>query len=1215
MARLTHPFGRWALRLHLGTAFLLVIVGSYIAFTQPLNPQPTQASGSIWPWRADFNRHAWQYPLETNAFWRLPRVSADLKDVFIAEDGRSSWAVGSDGIILHSTDSGTSWQPQTSNTNETLNAVQFIGSQGWAVGYNGVILHSTDNGTNWQPQTSKINKNLSFVQFLGSQGWAVGENGVILHSTDSGTSWQPQTSNTNETLIGVQFIGSEGWAVGGNGTILHSTDSGNSWLPQTSHTKESLRFVHFSSNQGWAVGGNGVILHSTDSGANWQPQTSNTSAMLRAVQFTHSQGWAVGDNGVILHSTDSGANWQPQTSNTTEPLIDVQFIGSQGWAVGSNGVILYSTDRGTSWQPQTSQNNLSFNPTLDYSIYLAEVINNKGGFKNGLYAVQFNSSQGWAVGSNGVILHSTDSGTSWQPQTSSTAQRLMAVQFLGSQGWAVGANGTILHSTDSGTHWQPQTSNTKEWLYAVQFSGSQGWAVGANGTILHSTDSGTHWQPQTSNTKEWLYAVQFNGSEGWAVGSNGIILHSTDNGTHWQPQTSNTKEWLYAVQFSGSQGWVVGNHAVILHSTDSGTSWQPQTSHTNNLLMGVQFIDSQGWAVGNNGVILHSADSGTNWQPQTSNTTELLSAVQFSGSEGWAVGNNDVILHSTDSGAHWASALAKHSRWPAPWYYLLISAALALIMSIPSWQAQKKPSTLPKQDPDQAWQPGDTDRMAFMPIAAALCKVITFADSKPPLTVGVTADWGRGKSSLMAMLKQQLKLESYNCVWFNAWHHQDEANVLTSLLENIRQQLVPDFFTFSGFYLRLRLLKNRDGTAWAGFRLGLLFGIYFGVSALGGISNTQPITEGDLRNWFYQQLGRQEKLALNSADFQALCPDYPNKTGPAFSLEDCNVIQQQFIWLPPKVVANSAKANQIGSTDCQRRSELGDCVFLSLEQLEKTLETADALNHPLSSAQQNLLKQHHKLDQHKYADVGYVVYGLLASLWVMLMALVYTEITVLGENRLLKLFKPLSDKLSMDLSSLESTGQRKLYEQRFVSLLKVLAPRPLVVFVDDLDRCHKDQVVKVLEVVSFLMSANPSCFFVLGFYPEFVKACVGLSFSDIATEVIKEQASTNTLANEQQREREIFAHHYLQKLINLEAAVPTPKPEHIQLMLDNPPEPQPAKISQTLSLSLHWVLQKLDYLPGLLVLALGLQATMPLPSQTIMRLAELSKFQSISKMK
>ena len=87
-----------------------------------------------------------------------------------------------------------------------INSVVFAadGQRGWAVGTEGTILGTRDSGQRWQPQKNEVRADLTSVAFAadGQRGWAVGEGGTILGTRDGGQSWQPQTSGARTDQIG-----------------------------------------------------------------------------------------------------------------------------------------------------------------------------------------------------------------------------------------------------------------------------------------------------------------------------------------------------------------------------------------------------------------------------------------------------------------------------------------------------------------------------------------------------------------------------------------------------------------------------------------------------------------------------------------------------------------------------------------------------------------------------------------------------------------------------------------------------------------------------------------------------------------------------------------------------------------------------------------------------------------------------------------------------
>ena len=266
--------------------------------------------------------------------------------------------------------------------------VNFVNNDdGWVVGYSGTVAYSSNGGSTWTPQSSNTNRALKGVYFTTSdKGWAVGEDGTILRTTNGGQSWSTWNSDVSVDLNAIQFTNNNrGWIVGQAGTIL-TTSNNYTWNPRSSGTQFSLNDVYFASSyRGWAVGSYGTILRSTNGGLTWTPQDSGTTATLYGVKFVdYYAGWAVGSSGVILHTHDGGDTWTRQTNGVPYVLLrDVDFINSsEGWAVGDgSGVILYTGDGGSTWSR------------------LSDVVNDN------LRAVQFrDADNGWVAGSYGTIL-------------------------------------------------------------------------------------------------------------------------------------------------------------------------------------------------------------------------------------------------------------------------------------------------------------------------------------------------------------------------------------------------------------------------------------------------------------------------------------------------------------------------------------------------------------------------------------------------------------------------------------------------------------------------------------------------------------------------------------------------------------------------------------------------------------------------------------------
>jgi photosystem II stability/assembly factor-like uncharacterized protein len=282
----------------------------------------------------------------------------------------------------------------------------------WVSGSYGTIIHSTDSGRTWQPQQSGVGDLLlGSIAFVNSrEGWAAGVKGTVIHTTDGGATWQPQRSTTENDILDLFFLNANrGWAVGEMGMLIRTIDGGRTWASPVEEQDTIYNDVFFADNQtGWIVGEFGSILHTADGGVTWQPQQCAELAhaaagdadwerplpALYGIFFLDARrGWIVGMDGVIIATEDGGLTWKRLQSGTDKPLYSVQIRGSRGWIVGNKGIYLLSADGGQTWQAQ--------NEALKTKFWLRD-------------AAFGDDQQGLIVGARGTIARSTDGGASWE---------------------------------------------------------------------------------------------------------------------------------------------------------------------------------------------------------------------------------------------------------------------------------------------------------------------------------------------------------------------------------------------------------------------------------------------------------------------------------------------------------------------------------------------------------------------------------------------------------------------------------------------------------------------------------------------------------------------------------------------------------------------------------------------------------------------------------
>jgi photosystem II stability/assembly factor-like uncharacterized protein len=385
--------------------------------------------------------------------------------------------------------------------------------------------------------------------------------------------WAVQSSGTANNLFSVHFVNAnEGWAVGANNTILHTTNGGTTWAAQTNQGSVpvssylGVRFI--DANTGWA-GGGAAIVRTTDGGTSWASQNATQDGRFRNNLFAVSANvaWIPAQN-----STSSARWFSRYTVGVGEENFNVLGGGSQysdiyftdadnGWAVGS-GPIVHITN-GSSASPSFGFQTSCPCPTL-----------------NGIHML--NSLTGWAVGASGLILKTTDGGSTWASQTSGTTTNLRSVHFVdASQGWAVGASGLILRSTDGGASWTPETSGVSTELRRVFFvNANTGYAVGLNGTILKrnvcvapSIDSQPSNQSVCNGTSA-SFSVQASGSNltyQWRKGgtplSNGGNISGADTATLTVNPASAADAGSYDVVITGACGSATSNAVTLAVTT------------------------------------------------------------------------------------------------------------------------------------------------------------------------------------------------------------------------------------------------------------------------------------------------------------------------------------------------------------------------------------------------------------------------------------------------------------------------------------------------------------------------------------------------------------------------------------------------------------------------------------------------------------------------
>jgi photosystem II stability/assembly factor-like uncharacterized protein len=293
--------------------------------------------------------------------------------------------------------------PDTNN----VKAITFIdASTGFCTGqyfdaalgdYIGIIYKTTDAGLNWDTvlNTGLGNNYANDITFFNENiGYTSNRNDNFFRTSDGGASWDTLPFDGDNALwTAINLIdGNSGYSCGFSGEIIKFEDAGEtvSTLYSSGVVMEICRdMVCLSSDTCYSLWAN-EILTTTNGGTTWQPiPTSDT---------TGNTGFYVFDDGTIvvfakyesitcLRSTNDGASWELTPISATAAAINkVTFFEGTGYAVSADGKILHSIDSGRTWNVV---------PVITPNGSLTSALND---------IILFNENTGFICGDDGVLL-------------------------------------------------------------------------------------------------------------------------------------------------------------------------------------------------------------------------------------------------------------------------------------------------------------------------------------------------------------------------------------------------------------------------------------------------------------------------------------------------------------------------------------------------------------------------------------------------------------------------------------------------------------------------------------------------------------------------------------------------------------------------------------------------------------------------------------------
>lgn len=274
------------------------------------------------------------------------------------------WAAGRKGSIVHTADSGKTWDAQLGGDPDAIaeddfDHIVFLDrTHGWALSRGGKVVGTTD-GKTWA-ELSKVSGTARGVWFVSPQvGFEIEnsdstEQSTLRLSNDGGKNWKAVNRCSIELTVDglsrklgcmmytmqflsptVGFIGGESGAI----TVFgKTTDGGQTWaMSAIPGGKRQITGIHFwSPNEGMVVLEKGEETHWTaDGGATW---TRSTSSRLWPAYY------GVGAGKIIVAANEGnrgmGYSFNGGRSFTVRPFAGVASVRAVAFFDATNGMLV-----------------------------------------------------------------------------------------------------------------------------------------------------------------------------------------------------------------------------------------------------------------------------------------------------------------------------------------------------------------------------------------------------------------------------------------------------------------------------------------------------------------------------------------------------------------------------------------------------------------------------------------------------------------------------------------------------------------------------------------------------------------------------------------------------------------------------------------------------------------------------------------------------------
>ncbi|MBK9980901.1 MAG: T9SS type A sorting domain-containing protein [Saprospiraceae bacterium] len=566
-----------------------------------------------------------------------------------------------------------------------LHAITFDSNgNGWAAGQQSLIMHTSDGGDIWTVQKKGLPVDATFeaieiVPSTNAQIVLVGGPNVFI-SKDGGETWSSAGLPEGlDAVSRIQAFDTQHWIASGVARGAKTSDGGQSWT-YFAMPDNSARGTWFNDmNTGWTGSGPfnaNQIFRTTNGGVDWVLADDDIYPIITDIAMINSQTGFMSARDFMYKTIDGGATWNKLHTDVQPSLTKMHVVSEDIiWSGLNNGFVFFTLNGGIDWE-QINPNLINSNQVFD--VYASDdgrawipgkyasmqYTSDNGqtwkdqtpGSKNSLFDVEFKNNTGVAVGSDGLILFTTDGGAIWEnigydPQSTYLSLSLYTAPgqghvYLGS------TNGQVLHRSLTDTQWESIGNNLGD-INTIYALSDQVILAGTFDHIMRTTDAGLHWDAVESTSYFVGEFVFPNTQTGYAAIEDGRIVKTLDGGATWNTVLQKGSAYKFTgIDFQDvMNGWAIAELKDSVFTTkDGGITWKAYKLPSNTFWQDVEFMDKDtGYISGGSagsGIILRTVNGGEKWT-LSFNESERLNKMFVRPGEDyvWVVGFGGNILH------------------------------------------------------------------------------------------------------------------------------------------------------------------------------------------------------------------------------------------------------------------------------------------------------------------------------------------------------------------------------------------------------------------------------------------------------------------------------------------------------------------------------------------------------------------------------------------